>query len=290
MSALLILVIVFLYSCQPLFCKMFTDRYPGNANLSSSVFCILESIAIPLFTWAWCGFRFEILPVTFLIGLCNTIAIIGYNVSLIQAGKLGSYAFLNVMMLFGGITIPLIYSLVVLGETLSVLQIVAILLMFVVLVLMNAEEIQFKGTPPAYYIYCVLLFLFNGMYGTLLKVQSVYNDAQSKEMIIVTFGMMGVVMTIWLGMKEKKNTLAAFRLSKVSILPLLLCLLCASLAINMLVLVIPLVNVSVLYTVENGGVLLLSAIFSMLFFKEKLSPLKIGGILLAVVSITMLSI
>ena len=290
MSALLILVIVVLYSGQPLFCKMFTDRYPGDSNLSTSVFCIFESIAIPIVTLAWCGFRFEISSLTFLYGLLNMVALLGYNVTLIKAGQLGSYAFLNVMMLFGGISIPLVYSLMVLGESLSLLQIIAIILMFVVLVLMNVEEIQLKGTPLKYYLYCILLFCFNGMYGTLLKMQSVYNDDQSKEMIIVTFGMMGVVMAVWLAAKEKKNALAAFRLNGKCIPPLLLCLLCASLAINVLVLVIPLVNVSVLYTVENGGVLLLSAIFSVIFFKEKLSPLKITGIVLAVASITMLSI
>ena len=290
MSALLILVIVFLYSCQPLFCKMFSDRYSGGADRSSSVFCVLESLAIPFVTWAWCGFHFEITWVTLLIGLLNTVAIIGYNVSLIKAGSLGSYAFLNVMMLFGGMLIPMLYSIIVLGETLTVMQIIAVLLMFVVLVLMNVEEIQLKGTPPLYYLFCILLFVFNGMYGTLLKVQSVYNDDQSKEMIIITFGMMGLIMAGQLVVKEKKNALTAFHLNKECIPPLLLCLLCASLAINMLVLVIPIVNVSVLYTVENGGVLLLSAIFSVLFFKEKLSPLKILGILLAIASITMLSI
>jgi len=290
MSALLILIIVVLYSCQPLFCKMFTDRYPGNSDLSSSVFCVLESIAISFVTWAWCGFHFEISLTTLLIGLLNTVAIIGYNISLIKAGELGSYAFLNVMMLFGGITIPLAYSLLVLGETLSMLQIVAILMMLAVLVLMNLEEIQLKGTPAKYYLYCILLFAFNGLYGTLLKVQSVYDDSQSKEMIIITFGMMGIVMAIWLAVKEKKNALSAFRLNSKCVPSLLLCLLCASLAINVLVLVIPLVNVSVLYTVENGGVLLLSAIFSVLFFREKLSPMKVIGILLAIVSITMLSI
>ena len=41
---------------------------------------------------------------------------------------------------------------------------------------------------------------------------------------------------------------------------------------------------------ESGGVLLISAIYSMVFFKEKPTAAKISGILLAAASITVLSI
>ena len=42
--------------------------------------------------------------------------------------------------------------------------------------------------------------------------------------------------------------------------------------------------------VKRGGVLLISAIYSMVFFKEKPTAAKISGILLAAASITVLSI
>ena len=79
-------------------------------------------------------------------------------------------------------------------------------------------------------------------------------------------------------------------LHKREFLPVVLCLVSAALAINILVLVIRMVNTAVLYTVENGGVLVLSAIYSFIFFKEKPQLLKVIGIILAAVSITVLSI
>ena len=59
---------------------------------------------------------------------------------------------------------------------------------------------------------------------------------------------------------------------------------------NALVSVLPLVNVSIFYTVENGGVLLLSALYSIFLFREKPTVSGIIGIILAILSITILSV
>ena len=46
----------------------------------------------------------------------------------------------------------------------------------------------------------------------------------------------------------------------------------------------------VLYTVENGGVLVLSVMFAVFLFKEKITPFKAVGLLLALSSLVMLSV
>ncbi len=289
-STLLIILIVVLYSFQTLFCTLYTNKYPGKAENASPVFCVLESIAIAVFTWAWIGFKFELSPLTLLFSVLNAVALFGYNTSLIKASARGSYAFLNVSLLFGGILVPLLYTTAFLGDTLQWYQYLAIALMLVSFVLMNYKEFKLKDTPWTYYIFCALLFICNGMYGTLLKMQSDYDVSQKNEMIILTYGIMGVIAFIQLAFKEKKDTFKAFRLSKKAVLPLVLCLVSAALAINILVLVIPMVNTAVLFTVENGGVLLLSAVYSFVFFKEKPQVSTIIGMIVSAVSITMLSI
>lgn len=289
-SALLILLIVVLYSFQTLFCTLYTNKYSGKPENASPVFCVLESVAIAVFTWAWIGFKFELSLMTLLFGVLNAVALFGYNTSLIKASSKGSYAFMNVAMLFGGILVPLLYTTVFLGDTLNWYQYAAIGLMLVSFVLMNYKEIKLKDTPWSYYIFCLLLFVCNGMYGTLLKMQSDYDVTQKNEMIILTYGIMGVIAFVQLTFKEKRDTFKAFKMNKKAILPLILCLVSAALAINVLVTVIPMVNTAVLYTVENGGVLVLSAIYSFIFFKEKPQLLTIIGIILAAASITVLSI
>lgn len=289
-SALLILLIVVLYSLQTLFCTLYNKNYPGKAENASPVFCILESIVIAVFTWVWIGFKFDMSPMTLLFGVLNAVALFGYNTSLIKASSKGSYAFMNVALLFGGILVPLLYTTVFLGDTLQWYQYLAIALMLVSFVLMNYKEIKLKDTPWIYYVFCALLFVCNGMYGTFLKMQSDYDVNQKNEMIILTYGLMGVIAFVQLALKEKKETFKAFKLSKKAILPLVLCLASAALAINILVMVIPMVNTAVLYTVENGGVLLLAAVYSFVFFKEKPQLMTVIGMITAAVSITVLSI
>lgn len=290
MSVILIAAIILLYSFQTLFCKLYTDRYPGKPELASPVFCVLEGIFVTLFTFAFGVFRFSLSPFTLLMGVLNALALFAYNMSLIKAGSRGSYAFMNVIMLFGGLSVPSVYGAVFLNESISVIKVLAIVAVLVSCLLMNLEDIKLKNTPISYYVFCLILFVANGMYGTFVKMQSVYRDDQKQEMIMLTFALTGLIAFVQMLLTQKKETFSAFRLNKKCVLPLIVCILSASLAINLLVLVLPLVNTAVLYTVENGGVLVLAALYSVIFFREKLRPVKTAGILLAVAAITVMSL
>ena len=282
---LLIIGLVVLYSLQTLFCKFYSDNYPGKLELSSPVLCVTQSIAIALLNFAFAGFKFEISLLSFVFGALNAAVLFGYNTSLIKAGERGSYAFMNMMMLFGGIFVPLVYSSVTTGSFPSVIQCTAISAMIVACILMNIENIKLGGTKISYFVFCVLLFLFNGLYGVLLKAQEQYNADESQEMVIISYGLMGVIALIQLLFKEKKDTPKAFCFNKKSALYLTLFLIISGLAVNVLVLLLNLIDVTVLYTVDNGGVMMLSALYSITLFKEKATPLKIVGIVVAIASL-----
>lgn len=288
---ILLAVLTLLHSFQTLFCTLYTSRYPGKGELASPVFCVLQSIVIALFTWIAGGFPKEAALLTVIFGVLNAMMLFGFNTSLIKAGSLGSYAFMNMMLLFGGILVPVIYSaLFVEGETLGKWQILAIGLMLLAFVLMNIKEIRLKGIKPIYYVYCGLLFLCNGFYGTLLKMQSVHYGEQKDMMVVISYALMGVIALAQLCMKEGKSTFKAFALGKKAILPLLLSLVSSALAINVLTRVMPLADVATLFTVDNGGVLVLAATYSFVIFKEKPNVNKLLAMALAVVSILIFSL
>lgn len=287
-STLLIIVLVLLYSLQTLFCKFYSDNYTGKKELASPVLCVLQSIAIAMLSWGFAGFDFQISTVSLILGAVNACVLFGYNTSLIKAGDRGSYAFMNMMMLFGGIFVPLVYVSVSNGEFPSLIECIAIFTMIIACVLMNVENIKLNGAKLSYYVFCLLLFIFNGLYGTLLKVQEQYNANESQEMVIVTYGLMGVIALVQLFFKEKKETLKAFNFNKKCALFLILFLIISGLAVNVLVLLLGYLNAAVLYTVDNGGVMMLSALYSITLFKEKATPLKIVGIIIAIVSLCVL--
>ena len=115
-------------------------------------------------------------------------------------------------------------------------------------------------------------------------------ESESAEMIMLTFGLMGFLSLIRLMLSERGNIAPAFRQNRKSALFLSACLLSAALAVNGLMAVLPRINSVVLFTVENGGVLLLSCLYATFLFHEKPLPGKVAGILIAVVSMTLLSL
>lgn len=287
----IIVTFVVLASFQTLFCTLYSSSFVKRRDLATPVFCILQSIIIALMSLAFNAFRFNLSLPTLIIGVLNAAVLFGYNVSIIAAGSRGSYAFMNVSMLFGGILIPLVYNMLFVGGTeLPVIKYVAIGTMLVSCVLMNLDSLKPGKVHISYYIFCLLLFIFNGMYGTFLKMQEQTDNTQSKEMVIITYLIMGVIAFAQLAIKEKKDTFKAFRLGKKSILMLALSVISAGIAINLLVIVIPFINTAILFTVDNGGALLLATIYAIVLFKEKPTIAKISGILLAIASITVLSI
>lgn len=290
MDILWITIIILLYSFQTLFQTYYTKAYPGRTELATPIFCVLESVAIVAVTLSFIGFNFTLSWQTLVIGVLNAAALFSYNTTLMKASTKGSYAFMNVMMLSGGILVPMVY-VAFLGIFPAWYQYLAIAAMLVAFVLMNLEDIKLKGTPAGYYILCVLLFLSNGLYGTFIKLQDEVNSDESKEMIILTFGIMGVIALLQLLAKEKKDTFKAFRMNKKSLLWLILCLASAALAINVLVMLVAMMeNTAILYTLENGGVLVVSALYSMILFKEKPSFLKLTGLGVAAAAMIVLSI
>lgn len=209
MQALLITVLIILYSLQTLFCKLYSDKFKGRAELITPVFCILESAAIVIISLAFNGFRFNLSLPTIIIGVINAAVLFGYNTSLIAAGARGSYAFLNVAMLFGGIIAPMIYSCNIFKRRCAgAAEIYCYRGNADFFILMNLEGLRPGSVHISYYLFCLLLFVCNGVYGTLIKVQEQIDKSQSKEMIILTYGIMGVIATDTACFQRKIGNLA----------------------------------------------------------------------------------
>ena len=120
--------------------------------------------------------------------------------------------------------------------------------------------------------------------------QQQMNGAQRNEMIILSYLGMSLLYAATQIVRDRKALLQGFKMKREPLMYLLLCCVCATIAAHMVLYVLTLVDATVLYTIDNGGVLVLSVLYSRIFFKEKLSPAQIAGIVLATVSIVMLSL
>ena len=124
----------------------------------------------------------------------------------------------------------------------------------------------------------------------LLNVQQELTGVSEKEeMVAVTFIGAAVISLVQLVVKEGKNTLKAFKQTKLSLAFLLLTALVSALAINALVIALEGADTTLVYTFDNAGVLLLSAIASAVFFKEKLSRLNVIGCIIMSIGLICMS-
>ena len=272
MAFLLVTLLVVLYSFQSLFLKLFSAKYPAEKSaLASTVFNISYGAFAGITTLCAMGFRFSASKVTLICGLVNAVTLLCYTVSMIPAILKGSYAFQMIAMLFGGIVVPMLHSVIFLGDRLSLLQCLAVALMLVSFVLMNLQGLSLKGSGKSFLLWCLALFFSNGM-------------------IVLTYLGMAVLCALFQGAKDAKGLARGFKMPARPLIFLLACCLCATLASHLLLYVLTLVDTTVLYTIDNGGVLALSVLYSCVLFREKLNRYQIAGIALSLASIIMLSV
>ncbi len=292
MAVLSVALLVVLYTFQSLFQKLFSTHYESSsAALTSTIFSISYGAFAGIATLAVTGLSFAPSPATWICGLVNALALWTYNMSMIKASRTGSYSFQMIAMLFGGIVLPMVFNAIFLGTALSALQLFAIALMLVSFVLMNLKGLSLKGSSGVFLTWCLILFVANGVYGILMNLQQHLSaGAERNEMIVLTYLGMAVLCAAVQLCRDPKALIQGFRIPAKPLLFLLLCCACATLASHLLLYCLTLVDASILYTIDNGGVLVLSVLLSCLLFREKLSRAQLTGIALSVISIVLLSL
>ena len=296
MSNLLVAALVLLYSFQSAFCNLYAKNYPGRKEHSSPVFSVFYGIITAMATLAFSGFVFTPSKETVILGTINAAVLVAYNTLLIKASALGPFSIIMIMNLSGGILIPMLWSVLYDGDKLSVFQYIAIAAMLVSFVFLNlgdknAKEKQCGKVSAKFLASCILLGVSNGIYGTLLSAQKkLMGGEESGEMIVVTFAISSLLAFLPLVIGAKSDAVPAFRQNAKSALALFAASVAAAAAVNVLMHCLSLINVAVLYSLDNGGVLLISVLWSVLVLKEKLSRKKLIGLVLAFAAIVALSV
>ena len=292
MTALLVAGMTLLFSFQSLFCKLFSQKHQsGGSSMTSAVFSIAYGAFAGIATLALAGFRFTPSPQTLVLGLFNAAVLLVYNTAMIQASRAGSYSFQMICVLFGGIVLPLLHQVFFLGGTLTWVQGAAILMMLVAFVLLNLKGLTLKGHSGKFLLWCAALFLANGLFSILMNLQQQrMHGTERNEMIVLTYLVMSLMYALWQGIRDPRALAAGFRIGREPLLYLLLCCVSATVAAHLLLYMLTLVSAPVLYTIDNGGVLVLSVLYSCVLFREKLSAAQLAGIVLSAASIVMLSL
>lgn len=290
---LAVIGLIVLYTLQSLLTKLYTDKYPGDPNMASSILTVVSGLTVVVITFFCFSFcRFTLNPWSVLIGVLNAVALFGYNHFIVKASVGGPYSILMMFNLSGGIIIPIVASLIMGWDTswdttfqkvLNAVCIVAIISsVYMVSRKKEGDTEKKQGITLPFILSCFGLAICNGTYGLFLTLQqqtaAAGGEGNRDEMVIVTYLSAAVIALVTGLIKTKGRILPHFRQNKMSLIYLIGTSIVFALAINLIVIIIPHFDTTILYTIDNASVLIMSVLISAIFFKEKLSPLNIVGI------------
>ncbi len=290
MQYILIAVLILISTLQSLFCRIYSECYPGEESRASSIFSMISGLIVALAALAVSGFSFKPSWQTVLLGCANAVVLVGYNTCMVRASQTGPYSVQMTFMLSGGILVPAVVSLGF-GDHFLWVKWCAIVMIVVSIWLVSRKSGEGKIKSRIFLPLCLGLFLTNGAYGALFDIQQrLTGEGEKEAMVAVTYGVMTVASFMTAFALRRNRLWSDFRQTKKSCLFLILSSLVVAVAINLMVFILPLVDTTLLYTFDNAGVLLLSVLASCFWFREKLSVCNIVGCTLMCVGLVMMSV
>ena len=294
MSVVTVFLLVFSIACytvQSFFNKLYSVSYTGPSAAATPVFSLIYGIVCGIATLAANGFVFAPSPITWVFGLANGGVLFLFNLSMVSASRTGPYAFQSVSLIFGNILLPLLFSTFFWQDRLGWVKLLGIGLMLASFVLFNLKGLNFDGRKKGYFFWVALLFVSNGFYGILIDAQQrVCAQTQRNEMIIITFVTTAVISLIYLLLTQRKQALRAFRMRPKTWVFALGSSVGAMVAVNLLMILLGVIPASILYTIINGCILIVSGLLSVIVLHEKLEKCMVAGFGVAVVSLVLLSL
>ena len=290
-SIILIIILLAGYTAQSFFSKLYSVSYQGKQGCDTPVFSVFYGLIVGLGTLIYNGFSYSPDTFTLIIGILNGATLFFYNISYINSAKRGPYSFQSMMVAFGNIIIPLAFTLTYWGESIKVITIIGIICMLASFVVFNAKGFKFDDAKKGYWLWVILLCIFNGMYSEFVDAQTRHESgALREEMIITTFMTLAIISFIYLLVIQKGKLKPAFSIGKKAFVNALLSSVGAGIAINLLMIVLASVSSAILFPITGGGLLIINAFLGKFALKEKFDKFRIIGIALAAVSLVLVNL
>lgn len=283
MAYVMILLAVACFAAQFAFTKLY-EGAAGQTATASLVMLVATSLVGALIFFCANGFSVSFSPVSTLWAAIFAVIMIPYYMIGIKVLSLGSLAIYSMFMMLGGMLVPFFYGIIFLEENISIAQIAGTVLLTVFIVLQavwQKEPDKNKNTDGRgkylYFVLCILIFFINGMTGVIAKAHSISDGAVDEASFTVTYCAMTAILSLAMLLisclkngREKGNVIrGALQRKPIAVMALLGA---ATYGGNFLqLLAADKVPASVQFPLVSGGVIVLSALVSVLFFKEKIS-------------------
>ncbi len=260
----------------------------GSSFLTACVYNALSCISAVLVLIIWGG-GLSISIYTLLLGVVFGLITAIQTTSNLKAISLGPMAF-SQLFLSSSMIIPALSGVLFFGESISIWQILGIALTFCAFILAPSQNANDKKASFSWLAFCLIVFFSTGFIGVLQKIHQSSNFKQELNgFLIVAFLTTFLVSNVCLIVlrKDFKPLLKSKSTLKLVFFGLLFGVFVA--VNNKLNLFLSgVLDSALFFPLINGGGLVLTTLFSIIIFKEKLTLKRWIGVLVGLVAVILL--
>ncbi len=289
MYYLMILVAVVLLALQFSTNKFYQLRF-GNAVTTSLLFTALSGLVTALLFFCLNGFSVQI--TAFSLGMATIIAVLCCSYTLIgfRMFALGSLSVYSMFLMLGGMLLPYLYGVLWLSESLTIGRILGVVLLALSMIFpVLGEKGGSAQTRKLFFTLCFVVFTLNGFVSITSKIHQVsaMPTVGAMDFVILSNGINGLLSTVaLLILCQTKHTAPLPEPLTNRSMGLIAGIVVVNAACNGTSYMLQLVGAahvpaSVLYPLVTGGMVVLSAIAGMVFFREFPAKKTAIGLLLS---------
>ena len=288
----ILLLAVLTFTAQFAFTKIYSERAEQKLNTTLIMLILISVIGMLLYLFIG-GFKLQFSLNSFILAGAFALVMVPYYVLGIKVLSIGSLAIFSMFMMLGGMLLPFAYGLIFLNETLTVgkgIGCVVLSLAIFLQAMLQKEENSKSKNKNLFILLCILIFILNGLTGVIAKAYEI-TEPQPDEIsfTVISCGLTAVLSFLFLIPHITKNKADTKEQLKFVLKPYLF-LPIAAIGIathtgNFLMLKVASdLPASIQFPIGSGGVIVFSAIASVLIFKEKISKGELACVTLAFLS------
>ena len=251
----------------------------GNTVTTSLLFTALNGLVTALLFFCINGFHLAVTPYSLFMGTVIAVLCCSYTLIGFRMFALGNMSVYTMFLMLGGMLLPYLYGVVWLEESMSVWRILGVILLAVSMVfpvLGARDDESKKKTRTLFLLLCLVVFTLNGFVSIASKMYQISHRliVGETDFVVLSNGLNGLISTaaLFVMCVTRKTAPLSQPLTGKS-MGLIAGIVCASAACNgtsYLLQLIGAANVpaSVLYPLVTGGMMVLSAVAGIIFFRE----------------------
>ena len=271
-----VLLAVLCFTLQFVFTKLFAACTRGGGVTAFAMLLAVgvAGVAVSLVA-TWGDIRLS--WVSWVLALAFALVMVPYHTLSVKALSLGSLSIYSVFMMLGGMLLPFLYGITLLAEDPTPGKVLGCLFLVLAIVWQGVTEARSEGHTGGggrYLFLCLAIFLINGMTGILSEIHAIHPATEDEASFLFASSLLtavlagiGLLVALLRGGETAGKEWKAFFASKP-----ILCALLLGAAMStgnfLILLAAKQVPASVQFPLISGGPIVLSALASLLLFRE----------------------